>query len=103
MLIEFPDPQLRQRRLAALKGVEHQCWVEIQGTPRCIAFADEDMERSNEEKTSAVHFLRFELGAERVTALRAGATLQLGVEHPQYPHVVSVSDQSRAALIKDLA
>ena len=103
LLIEFPDPEIRQRRLAALKGVEHQCWALIPGTPRCVAIADEDLQRSNDEKTSAVHFLRFELGAARVAALRAGAALQLGVEHPQYPHVLTVSDASRAALIKDLA
>lgn len=103
MLIEFPDPALRQRRLAALKGVEHHCWVGVAGTPRCVAIADEDLDRSNEEKTSAVHFLRFELGAERVAALRAGAALQLGVDHPEYPHVVAVSDESRLALIKDLS
>ncbi len=103
MLIEFPDPEIRQQRLAALKGVEHHCWAGIAGTPRCVAIADEDLDRSNDEKTSAVHFLRFELGAERVAALRAGAALQLGVEHPQYPHLVTVNEQSRLALIKDLS
>jgi hypothetical protein len=103
LLIEFPDPEVRQRRLAALKGVEHHCWAGIAGTPRCVAIADEDLDRSNEEKTSAVHFLRFELGAERVAAVRAGAALQLGVEHAQYPHVVTVSEESRRALSKDLS
>ena len=103
MLIEFPDPEVRQQRLAALKGVEHNCWAGISGRLRCVAIADEDLDRSNEEKTSAVHFLRFELGAECVAALRAGAALQFGVEHPQYPHVLTVSDESRAALIKDLS
>ena len=100
-LIEFPDPEERRVRLAAMKDVERHCYTEVVGTPRCTAIADEDLTRSNDEKTSAVHFLRFELGADRVSALRAGATLLLGVDHPQYLHEVTVSGASRAALLED--
>jgi Protein of unknown function (DUF3501) len=102
-LIEFPDPEERRVRLSALKDVEQHCYAEIAGTTRCLAVADEDLERSNDEKTSAVHFLRFELGAGRVAALCAGATLVLGVDHPQYPHRVTVSDASLRVLIEDFA
>ena len=69
LLIEFPDPEERRRELARLKGVEDACWVEVAGEPRVFAVADEDLERENEEKTSSVHFLRFELGAAMKSAL----------------------------------
>lgn len=102
-LIEFPDESLRRQRLQDLKNVEHHCWVEVQGTPRCMAIADEDLERSNDDKTSAVHFLRFELGPQRVAALRAGAALRMGVDHPQYPADIVIADASRRALLEDFA
>jgi hypothetical protein len=102
-LIEFPDPDERRVRLAALKDVEHCCWIEVAGLPRCMAKADEDLDRSNDEKTAAVHFLCFELGTERVAALSAGHALQLGVDHPGYPVAVTASEATRLALIKDFA
>ncbi len=100
-LIEFADEAIRRQRLMDLKNVEHHCWAQVAGLPRCLAIADEDLERSNDDKTSAVHFLRFELGAERVAALRAGAELRLGVDHPQYPEDIAIVEASRRALLED--
>ncbi len=104
LLIEFPDVAERQRRLALLKGVERRCWVEVGGYSAVYALADEDLERENAQKTSAVHFLRFELTAAMIGALRAGAPLAAGVDHEHYSHRVSpVPDAVRAALLADLA
>ncbi|MGH8150313.1 MAG: DUF3501 family protein [Steroidobacteraceae bacterium] len=104
LLIEFPDPAERQRRLAALKGIEDRCWVQAAGFERVFAVADEDLERENEQKTSAVHFLRFELGAKRAAALKAGAPLAVGVDHPEYRYALDpVEDPHRSALVADLA
>ena len=103
LLIEFPDPEERRIELARLKGVEDGCWIEVLGHPRVFAIADEDLERENEEKTSSVHFLRFELSAAMQSALLAGAALAAGVEHPAYQHRVDVPGTVRRALIGDLA
>src|SRR5690349_18048810 len=81
LLIEFPDPEIRKRRLEELRGVEDRCWVEVAGLPRVFAIADEDLERENETKTSAVHFLRFELTAEMAAKLKGGAALAAGIDH----------------------
>ncbi len=102
LLIEFPDPEERQRRLQGLKGIEDRCWVRAAGFDRVFAIADEDLDRENEQKTSSVHFLRFELGAERVAALKAGAALGLGVDHDQYRHALEpVGEPQRSALLAD--
>ena len=103
LLIEFPDPEERRVELARLKGVEDACWIEVLGQPRVFAIADEDLERENEEKTSSVHFLRFELSAAMRSALLAGAALAAGVEHPAYEHRVDVPEMVRRALNADLA
>jgi len=103
LLLEYPDPDERARALAGLKGVERRCYVEIAGRPRIFAIADEDLDRENEEKTSSVHFLRFELGEPERTALGGGAELVLGVDHPNYQAQVTASPATRSALIADLA
>jgi len=103
LLIEFPDPEERRIELARLKGVEDGCYVEVAGQRSVFAIADEDLERENEEKTSSVHFLRFELDAEMKNALHAQAALAVGVEHPAYKHRVEVPAIVRQALIADLA
>ena len=104
LLIEFPEVTERQRQLAQLKGVERRCWVEVLGLSAVYALADEDLERENEQKTSAVHFLRFELTSAMIGALRAGAPLAAGVDHAHYSHRVSpVPEAVRAALLADLA
>lgn len=103
LLIEFAQPEERRRRLARLKGVETRCWVQVADEPRVYAIADEDLSRENDEKTSAVHFLRFELGAPMIAALRGGAALAAGVDHADYEYTVSpVPEPVRAALCADL-
>jgi hypothetical protein len=102
MLIEFPDPDERRPALARLKGVERQLWLQVEGHARSTAIADEDLERENEEKTSSVHFLRFEIDAASRAALAGGAALELGCDHPAYPHRLVVSEASRRALVADL-
>ena len=84
MLIEYPDVAERQAQLAVLRGVEDKVWIEVAGHARVYAIADEDMDRSNDEKTSAVHFLRFELTPPMIAAMRAGSDLAIGVAHPAY-------------------
>ena len=104
LLVEFPDPEERRAALAVLKGIEDRCWVEVEGQSRVYAIADEDLERENEEKTSSVHFLRFELDPAMVTAMKTGAAVSLGVDHARYAHAVSpLSADTREALASDLA
>ncbi|HZN86161.1 MAG TPA: DUF3501 family protein [Burkholderiales bacterium] len=103
MMLEYPEVAERQRALARLKGVEDRVWLQVAGGARVYAIADEDLERENAEKTSAVHFLRFELGAEERQALRRGAGLAIGIDHPQYQASVDASSPVRDALAADLA
>jgi Protein of unknown function (DUF3501) len=103
MLIEYPDPQERKRMLARLKGVERAAWVQVQGCERVYAVADEDLERADEEKTSSVHFLRFELAAAMRERLRGGAGVTVGIEHPAYRAASELAPEVRAALGADLA
>ena len=84
MLIEYPDVAERQAQLAVLRGIEDKVWIEVAGHARVYAIADEDMDRSNDEKTSAVHFLRFELTPPMIAAMRADSDLAIGVAHPAY-------------------
>ena len=87
LLLEFPDPEERRVALERLIGVEDRCWIRVREMERVFAIADEDMERENEAKTSAVHFLRFELSASMVEAMKSGASLSLGVDHDNYRHM----------------
>ena len=103
MLIEYPDAEERRRRLAELKGIEDRTWVKVDGFARVYAIADEDMERENEEKTSAVHFVRFELDAGMRQALKQDAGLAIGVDHPNYRASVVVGPEVRRSLAGDLA
>ena len=104
MLIEFTDVAERQQALARLIGIEDQTWVQVAGFERVNAIADEDMERENSDKTSSVHFLRFELTAQMVDALKQGAALNAGVSHPNYEHSQEpVPDALRQSLLADLA
>ena len=103
LFIEYPDVEERKRMLARLKGIEAQTWVQVEGGERIYAIADEDLERENEEKTAAVHFLRFELDQGMVAALKAGRNLALGVDHPQYrAEVPALPEATRVALVADL-
>jgi Protein of unknown function (DUF3501) len=104
LLIEFAQPAERARALAHLKGIEDACWVQVAGHMRVFAIADEDLERENEEKTSAVHFLRFELTAGMIASLRAGAGLAAGIDHEHYRYLVhEVPAAARLALTADFA
>jgi hypothetical protein len=104
MLIEYPDADERRRQLARLKGLERRVWVRVAGGQSVYAIADEDLERENEEKTSAVHFLRFELDAPARARLKAGAALAIGADHPAYrAELDPVPAPIRAALARDLA
>jgi hypothetical protein len=89
LLLEFPDPAARQVALAKLIGVEDRCWVRVSEMERVFAIADEDLERENAEKTSAVHFLRFELSPTMIEAAKSGASLSVGVDHENYRHSVA--------------
>ncbi|MBS0509962.1 MAG: DUF3501 family protein [Proteobacteria bacterium] len=103
MLIEFPDEAERRLWLGRLRGIERRVWVKVAGFEPVFAIADEDLERENDEKTSSVHFLRFELGAERARAMLQGAALAVGIDHPAYAAVVEpVSATVRNSLCGDL-
>ena len=104
MLIEYEDVEERKRALARLKGVEDRTWIRVEGAARVFAIADEDLERENEQKTSAVHFLRFELTPAMVAALKAGAELAVGVDHPALDATVAaLPPATRNSLVRDLA
>jgi hypothetical protein len=103
-MIEEPDVERRKELLARLVGVEDRVWVRIDGSEPVFAIADEDMDRETEEKTSAVHFMRFELGEEMIAALKAGASLGMGIAHANYSHEVEpVAASVRDALLADLS
>ena len=103
LLLEFPDPDERRISLEKLIGVEDRCWIRVSEMERVFAVADEDMERENEEKTSAVHFLRFELSSSMVEAMKSGASLSIGVDHDNYRHVLGpVPAPVRNSLSRDL-
>ncbi|UCE32465.1 MAG: DUF3501 family protein [Burkholderiales bacterium] len=104
MMIEYADVEERRRALARLKGIENRVWIQVEGSPRVYAIADEDLERENEHKTSSVHFLRFELTEDMAAALKYGVSLSTGVDHPEYTaEVTPVADEIRKALVADLA
>ena len=104
LLIEYPDESERRQKLAELRGIEDRCWVQVAGQERVFAIADEDLERENDEKTSSVHFLRFELTQPMISALRAGAELGVGIDHERYRHSIQpVRDASRVSLLADFS
>jgi hypothetical protein len=104
MQIEYADENQRREMLAKLKGVEDRVWVRADGFDPVFAIADEDLERENAEKTSAVHFLRFELSAGMVAAAKSGAAISAGVDHPAYMSSTGALPEAvRASLASDLA
>jgi hypothetical protein len=102
MMIEFPDADERKVALARMRGVERRSFVQVEGFERVYAIADEDLERENEEKTSSVHWLRFELTAAMRSAVKAGTRVSVGTDHPAYDRSVSLPDASIKALARDL-
>ena len=103
LLIEYPDPNERKRELGRLIGVEDRIYVEVEGHARSYAIADEDLDRETEEKTSAVHFLRFEFDKATREALRAGAGARLACDHTHYPAHVTIAPETLASLAGDLS
>jgi hypothetical protein len=102
VMLEYPDATERAQRLSALRGFGARCWMQVVGFARVAAIADEDLERESEEKTSAVHFVRFEFVAPMIAALKGGAALGAGVDHPAYRYEVEPLAQSlRQALLED--
>jgi hypothetical protein len=104
MMIEYDDPVVRRRELARLIGIEDRTYLQVDGFDKVYAIADEDLERENEQKTSSVHFLRFEFTPPMIAALRRGAALAVGIDHPNYQvRVDEVAPNVQAALVKDFA
>jgi hypothetical protein len=102
VMLEYPDVNERKRELSRLIGVEDRLFVEVEGQMRVYAIADEDMDRENDEKTSAVHFVRFELTPAMAAAVKAGAGVKLGCDHTNYPAHTSIADATLASLAGDL-
>jgi len=104
MLIEYAEPEERKVALGRLKGIERKTWIQVEGAPKVWPIADEDLERENEEKTSAVHFMRWELTEEMAAALKYGVSLSIGIDHENYTVALApVPNETRAALTADLA
>lgn len=102
LMVEYEDAEERREALARLRGIEDRIWVQVCGFDRVYAIADEDMERENADKTSSVHFLRFELAPPMVAAMKDGAALTLGSDHPCYEYGVEATPSVRNALAEDL-
>ncbi|EJL85276.1 Protein of unknown function (DUF3501) [Polaromonas sp. CF318] len=102
LMLEYPDISERKRELARLIGVEDHMFIEVEGHGRVYAIADEDMDRENDEKTSAVHFVRFELDPAMCAAVKAGAGVKLGCDHTHYPAHVNIPAETLASLASDL-
>lgn len=103
-MVEFPDPEERKGRLAELVGVEDKTWVQVADFDRVYAIADEDLERDNEEKTSSVHFLRFELTPEMISAAKSGAAIGVGIDHAHYQaEAMPLPAEIRDSLVADLS
>jgi hypothetical protein len=102
LLLEYPDVNERKRELARLIGVEDRMFVEVEGQARVYAIADEDLDRENDEKTSAVHFVRFEFTTAMVAAIKAGASVKLGCDHTNYPAHTAIAPETLASLAGDL-
>ena len=104
MMIEYEDENERRAALARLRGIEDRAWVQVEALQKVYAVADEDLDRETEEKTSSVHFLRFQLTDEMADALKYGVSLSIGIDHPHYQAKIEpVPPEVRAALVKDLA
>lgn len=103
MMIEYPDPRERAEALARLRGIEDRCYVELPGCGRIAGIADEDLARANLEKTSAVHWLRFELPEAARAAVKTGGVVVAGTDHPQYRHATPLSPETSAALARELS
>lgn len=102
-MVEYEDVDERRDALTRLIGIEDKVWVQAGDEDRVLAIADEDLERENADKTSSVHFLRFQLPAATIQAVKSGAPIRMGIDHPEYSYEVVLDDSRRAALAGDLA
>ncbi len=102
LMIEYDDPEVRKEKLRELKGIEQAVWVQVGEHPRVHPIANEDLERETEDKTSSVHFLRFELSPEMVADAKAGAPIRVGIDHPRYRYETTVPETVRKSLVADL-
>jgi len=103
MLLQYPDVEERQQRLSELIGIENTIWMQVEGFDKVYAIADEDLERDTEDKTSSVHFMRFELDSDMAAAVKSGAAISSGVEHENYNETVSpINENLRASLASDI-
>jgi hypothetical protein len=103
MLIEYEDENVRRHALSRLKGIERDVWVQVDDEPRVTPIADEDLDRETEDKTSSVHFLRFEFTPSMIAAWKAGAKVTIGVGHPEYRVETVLAPEQRDALAADFA
>lgn len=102
-MIEFPDPVERAQKLRELIGIEDKTWVQISGCEKVFPICDEDLPRETDEKTSSVHFMRFELDEKMAVALKDSAAISIGIDHPKYTHAIEPLPESiRNALCKDI-
>ena len=101
-MFEYPDAEERRKALARMAGIEHRIWVQVAGQDKIFAVANEDLDRSTDEKTSAVHFLRFELDPKSIEAVKAGADIKMGIDHDEMRCEVTLSDETRKSLVQDL-
>jgi len=101
-MLEFPDVEERKQHLAQLIGIEKKVWMQVGDNEKVYPIANEDLERETEEKTSSVHFLRFELTPDMVQAAKSGAPIRAGIEHQNYQYEVTVPENVRASLVDDL-
>ena len=102
-MIEYAEEQERREALARMQGIEHEVWVAPAGSPKIFAVANEDMERSNDKKTAAVHFLRFEFDSDSAERVKAGAGIELGIDHAELPYRIKMDEPIRASLAGDLS
>lgn len=103
MMLEYPNEAERRLALAKLLGIEHKMFIQVEGQPRVYAIANEDLERTTADKTSSVHFMRFELTPEMKKSLKSGAQMMVGCDHKEYPmHVETLPDDTLASLVNDL-
>ena len=101
-MIEFPDADERKLALERMKGIERRCYVQVDGFERVYGIADEDLERENDQKTSSVHWLRFELTPAMRSAVKSGGQVAVGIDHPAYQHSTSLPKESISALAREL-
>jgi len=102
-MMEYPDLEERRQALARLVGIEHKVWMQVEGLDKVFPIANEDLDRSTPDKTASVHFLRFELTPAMVAAVKEGATIRAGIDHPAYRVEVVAPENVRASLAADLA